>query len=206
MQSSNLAVRVFLSSLAVYICLLETTATVSAQALGEDTTSGITMLTLAKTHDQSCDVLDSKAQADFRRAVSAWIGSLKEEQATKSLIWKDWEATGAKATHDCAGMAMMAVPLWTFRDPRGEDPQAQFRFLTKAKSYELKCHVLSRAALQAFYETGLQWIGKTGASEPQRAAMTAEWQKADGSEEADCEKDSLLNFMVTWTFRAKSGS
>ncbi len=200
MRSSKLAMRVFVFGLAV----CAGTANVSAQALGEDTTSGATTLTLAKTHDESCDVLDSRARADFRRAVAEWIGSLKEDQATKSLIWKHWEAAGAEATHDCAGMAMMTVPLWMFRDARGEDPQGQFRLLTTAKSYELKCHVLSRAALQAFYEAGLKWIGTTGASEAQQAAMTAEWKKADGSEEADCEKDSLLNFMVTWSFRAKS--
>jgi hypothetical protein len=172
----------------------------------EDVVGDITILTMAKTHDESCDVLDSKARADFRHAVHEWIRSLKEDEDAKARTQKAWDDTRGTAQHDCQQQQFLEAALWTFRDARGENPQGQFRFLMKGKNFELKCHVLSTDGLRAFYQAGLDWIGKSGANEAQKSAMTAEWQKANPSEDADCQKDTMLDFMATWVFRAKGGS
>jgi hypothetical protein len=119
-------------------------------------------------------------------------------------MWKYWDGKGADANHDCTANAFLISPLWTFRDSRGEDPQGQFRLLLKAKSYELKCHSLPQEPLVTFYQAGLAWIQKSVLNAADRSAMTAEWQQSNGSMSADCEKDGLLDFFATWTFRAAS--
>jgi len=169
-----------------------------------DSTAGLTTLVMAKTHDQSCDVLDSRARTAFRNAVWAWVRSTNADEAAKTRMWKYWDGISADSSHDCASNAFLSAILWTFRDSRGEDPQGQFRLLMKAKSYELKCHALPHAGLQAFYQAGLDWIQKSVANSGDRSTMTAEWQKSTGSMDADCEKDSMLDFFATWTFQAAS--
>jgi hypothetical protein len=168
----------------------------------EDLTADLATLTLAKTHDESCDVLDSPARAQFRTAVNKWVESLKEDDATKSRIRESFKAAGPNTSHNCAAMAVMNVPLWLFRDSRREDAQGQFRLMMKAKNFELKCHVLSSEGLQAFYKAGLKWIANSGAGRAEQSSMTADWQNANPSENADCKGGTLIDFMVTWPFRA----
>jgi len=168
----------------------------------EDLAADLATLTLAKTHDESCDVLDSQARAQFRDAVNEWVESLKQDDATKSRIRESLKAAGPDASHNCAEMAVMNVPLWLFRDSRREDAQGQFRVIMKAKNFELKCHVLSREGLQAFYQAGLKWIANSGAGRAEESSMTADWRNANASEDADCEGGTVIDFMVTWPFRA----
>ena len=171
----------------------------------DDVTGNLTTLSMAKTHDESCDVLDTRARVAFRRAVFNWIGSLKKDEETKSRIRKSWAEAGPDPSHDCAGMQFLEVVLWRFRDAKGEDPRAQFKFMMVAKDFELKCHALSTAGLRSFYTAGLSWIANSVTDEQRRAQMTAEWQRSTASAAADCEKQAMIDFMITWTFRATAG-
>ena len=101
--------------------------------------------------------------------------------------------------------AFLEAALWTFRDARGENPQGHFRFLMKGKNFELKCHVLSTDGLRASIRPG--WIRlEVRRNAAQKSAMTAEWEKANPSQEAESEKDTMIDLMTTWMFRAKGGS
>jgi hypothetical protein len=179
-------------------------AVATAQTFNENVVGDLTTLSLAKKFDDSCDVLDSVARAAFHRAVMQWIASLSEPDDTKARMRASWQNQRRDPQYDCAGNRFLEVVLWRFRDSKGEDPRAQFKFLMLGKNFELKCRALSNAGLQAFYEAGLSWIANSGASEQQRNAMTADWQRKNPSEDADCDK-GMFDFMVTWTFRAKEG-
>jgi hypothetical protein len=177
-------------------------ATLKRAVPKEDLTGNMTTLHMAKTHDESCDVLDSKGRAEFRRALSAWIDSLAVDDAQKGRIRNALAESGPDRAHNCSGAEIQEAVLWRFRDPRGEDPRGQFGLMIRAKNYELKCQVLSQTALREFYNAGLAWIAKTGAAELQKGSMSEAWKQNAPPADTKCDDlGAMIDFIVTWSFR-----
>ncbi|HET6175618.1 MAG TPA: hypothetical protein VFE61_01720 [Candidatus Sulfotelmatobacter sp.] len=188
------------------VALLVLVSSAAAQRAEEDPVANLTLLSLAKTHDESCDVLDSRGRAAFRRAALEYMGTLSDDEAARSRMRKSFDGRGPDRSHDCSGSEFLNLMLWTFRDAKGEDPRPQFKALMTAKDYELKCHVLPTGAQKDFYLAGRSWITNSVTNEQARALMYQGWDRATPLGEPDCTKDeqAMLHFMVTWTFRAKT--